>query len=255
MRSPILGSIVLAFFIINWKPIWYLIFAEQSVAVKFLYFDLNTNYISLYILPITIGVGLGAASPWIRLFGAWLAIKPLRSWQRLQFDQRHDQKLYQLQREKEALDKEKDIEESKGKVAEARDRRAIESAQREKEAEMVGGKEAVDGLIDLRENHERSSELSPSEIAEKLSGREKAVILSMSEVSDPIRTFDLGASEGIFYREISAVIQDIKGVRLKVELESSLVELKRLRLAQSDNYAYWTLTSLGYAVNDVLRNA
>ena len=43
VRSPILGSAALLFFAINWKPIWYLVFADKPVLEKLDYFDTNTS--------------------------------------------------------------------------------------------------------------------------------------------------------------------------------------------------------------------
>jgi hypothetical protein len=44
IRSPIIGSIGLAFAAYNWKPLSYLIFADEPAIAKFQFFDANTSW-------------------------------------------------------------------------------------------------------------------------------------------------------------------------------------------------------------------
>lgn len=77
LRSPILGSIVLFVLILNWQPIFYLFFADTTVAMRLWYFNLNTDPSSLYCWPV--GLGLGSAlflMPMLKFWGARITIHP-----------------------------------------------------------------------------------------------------------------------------------------------------------------------------------
>lgn len=78
IKSPVIGPIILAYFVFNWKPIYYLIFAEQSVEIRFEYFDRNTDIISCFVLPTFFGLAFALAAPWIAYWFAYLSEKPAR---------------------------------------------------------------------------------------------------------------------------------------------------------------------------------
>jgi hypothetical protein len=69
VRAPILGYTLLAGLVINWKPLWALLFADIDVFSKFLYFDLRTDYWTLIVLPLLVGVLSALMTPWIALAG------------------------------------------------------------------------------------------------------------------------------------------------------------------------------------------
>ena len=76
VKSPVLGYIVLAFILVNWKPLWFLVFADYGAYHRIHYFELHTDWLSLYVGPVALGVAAAAISPWAVLFGAWLARLP-----------------------------------------------------------------------------------------------------------------------------------------------------------------------------------
>jgi hypothetical protein len=78
IRSPFYTYIAFSFVATNWQPLFYLLFADTSVASRFVYFNLHTNYVSLFIIPIFIGVLGGLASPYFSHWGAWWAEKPTK---------------------------------------------------------------------------------------------------------------------------------------------------------------------------------
>lgn len=79
IRSPISSYIFLTFLIVNWKPIYFLVFSGETAHSKFEFFDKNTNSISLYVLPLVIGIFGAAVAPYISNFGSWWATKPTNS--------------------------------------------------------------------------------------------------------------------------------------------------------------------------------
>lgn len=77
IKSPFIGFIALAFLIVNWKPVFYLVFSGKPALIKFEYFDQNTHWMNLYILPLVLGVLSALASPYITLIGAIWAERPI----------------------------------------------------------------------------------------------------------------------------------------------------------------------------------
>jgi len=82
IKSPILGSVAVAFVLFNWKPLYFLFFSGQQALEKFDYFEAHTNHSSLYYYPISVGIGLALVAPFISYFGSWCASRPLL-WKRL----------------------------------------------------------------------------------------------------------------------------------------------------------------------------
>ena len=68
-RSKIVSSILLSFIAINWKVIFYVLFEPVGSEAKFAYFDANTSAITLYWLPIFLGLLIACITPWLTLLG------------------------------------------------------------------------------------------------------------------------------------------------------------------------------------------
>ena len=77
IRSPFWGYVFLSFVFLNWKPLYYLVFSDTSVPVKFRFFDLNTDPQSLYVLPLAFGLLATLLSPYISEYAALWATKPI----------------------------------------------------------------------------------------------------------------------------------------------------------------------------------
>ena len=80
VRTPFIGFISLSFIANNWQPIWYLLFADQPVKEKFLYFDANTSFG----IPILMGAILAVIYPWVGVFGVFISQFPSRYNARIQ---------------------------------------------------------------------------------------------------------------------------------------------------------------------------
>jgi len=94
VRSPLLGSVLIAFTIINWKAIFFVVFSASTAVEKFEFFDQQTTVWTLLYAPIAVGLVLGLASPWISLFGAWAASQPVQQ-QRILTDRLASERLFQ----------------------------------------------------------------------------------------------------------------------------------------------------------------
>ncbi|MEJ2022465.1 MAG: hypothetical protein P8X43_10645, partial [Maritimibacter sp.] len=73
IRSPFWGSIAIVFVLVNWKVLFYLIVADQSVSTRLRFFELNSDPTLLYWIPLFVGLGFAIAAPWIRWIGAVVA--------------------------------------------------------------------------------------------------------------------------------------------------------------------------------------
>jgi hypothetical protein len=97
IRSPIVGSIVLSFLVINWKAVAYLLFADQPLLVRFAFWDGNTEWWTLYLAPIFAGLIAALMLPWITLAGTWIANKPVSSRRILQSKAQHKVQMVEIE--------------------------------------------------------------------------------------------------------------------------------------------------------------
>lgn len=144
VRSPILGSVLISFFAFNWKPIWYLLFADRPVRQKFLFFDANTDTQSLFVYPLVVGFGFAIAFPWVQFVGAFIARSPVARLKRLQHDSSHSHKIYELKSNLELLQRQDELDK-------AREEAQIEAAKRLEAAEEIGGEDLAKDLKQGRE--------------------------------------------------------------------------------------------------------
>ena len=67
MRTPWIGSILIAFLLWNWQPLLFLFASDTALPARFAYFDAHTDWRSLFVGPIATGFFFAAAKPWISL--------------------------------------------------------------------------------------------------------------------------------------------------------------------------------------------
>ncbi|KPN63718.1 hypothetical protein SAMN04488527_12715 [Aliiroseovarius crassostreae] len=157
IRSPFLGSILFVFLVVNWRPLFNLLFGDSPVLVRLAHFDNVTTWESLYLWPVVGGVVFALASPWLRYAGAWVAKKPVAHLKQLQDEAAHQHQIADIRRATE-------LEERRAAEEEARERRKIEAAKREKEAEEVGGEELVEQLLNDAEGKLERKSIKESEL-------------------------------------------------------------------------------------------
>ncbi len=147
LRSPVLGSIVFSFLAFNWKPVWFLIFAEVPIPEKFAFFDATTTSRSLYLWPILSGLIISLGLPWLKYAGAWCAAMPVRKLKTLQADEASDQRVADYGRKTEE-------EFARAKHEQIVANREIEWAKNLKEAEEIGGDDLIRKVKRGRETFE-----------------------------------------------------------------------------------------------------
>lgn len=84
IKSPLIGSIVLAFAAINWKAIFFVVFSDSPILVRFWYFDSKTTLSSLLFYPIFFGLVIGLGTPFLNFFGSWIVRWPIEKVRTLQ---------------------------------------------------------------------------------------------------------------------------------------------------------------------------
>jgi len=257
IRSPILGSIGLAFVAFNWRPLWYLVFAEQPVSIKFRFFEMNTSTVSLYVAPILFGLFFAVLTPWIKLVGAQVAISPVKALRKMEFDQSHDQKIYRLNRQAEVAkvqaatsQAERSASEDVAAASQAAleaSRAATEADEAKAEAEKVRDRRNQDSAtqsdeIVLRELHS-SLDMKDLFLLELLAGMDAKI--NPNDLSQEVRRFLLG--------KLELAIPNINGIRLEAELKDAFERFHKLSIAERDGRGGWSLTSRGFAMIDYLK--
>lgn len=76
IRSPIFGYVILAFFFVNWKPLFNLFFSNEEISERIMYLEDNTSCTTLLILPLVFGLLAALTGPWVSLLGAMWAKFP-----------------------------------------------------------------------------------------------------------------------------------------------------------------------------------
>jgi len=77
MRTPWIGSILIAFLLWNWQPLLFLFASDTALPARFAYFEIHTDWRSLFAGPVIAGFLFAAAKPWISLVMDWLGAKAL----------------------------------------------------------------------------------------------------------------------------------------------------------------------------------
>lgn len=97
VRSPFVGSIVISFVLINWKVLFYLLFADKPVRQRILYFEANTELMSLFIMPTLVGISAGLILPWLSFLSACIARSPKSKLDKLEFEGASNRRIAEFQ--------------------------------------------------------------------------------------------------------------------------------------------------------------
>lgn len=248
IRSPFIGSIFFAFLFFNWKPVWFLLFADVSVPEKFEFFDSNTTAASLYWGPIIVGVLVALALPWVQFGGAWLVSRPTRLLRSHQAEEASQLRIASFERKTKEEVARKAHEEA---VAD----RTIGAAKRQKEADAIGGEELARNLAQAVDPTEEQPPFSDEEYSlDTLDEMRRALIVLLSESSATINSQ--------FYSDLSRSLPSLvrvpSGERLRIEVDESLNSLEEAKVVKSirdrlGGPTKYSLTAFGYRIADELK--
>lgn len=267
IRSPIIGSVAVVFAVVNWQPIWYLLFADRPVRQKFLYFNNNTDICSLYVWPILIGIFFAITAPWLKYAGAWFASKPVFMLRNLQNAEAHKLQMAEFQREVAR-------ERGKAEISALVSDRVVETAKKQQEVRDLGAPELAEEIVAstqevAREPSGASTHSGKSRIATVMQELSEVDLLVLRLVKE---TENIGNDPGNYFswlpddvatslvEQLSRIQQsDVSIHRAQVDMQSSVERLKMMGLVTRDSVSvpyqggsHWTLnlTSDGYSILD-----
>lgn len=180
IKSPIIGSIVLAFIAINWKPLFFLLFSGESAEDKFLFLSCNTTGYSLYLYPVIAGLVFAFCLPWINFWGAKAIELPVSKHRNMQLDAAHDldekKMRYAHEIDEKKMGYSHDMEEAK--TRHAIDMEAVDAAYRNALLESA----KVDQEIKTADIDEEIR----TDLEEKFAGTKGVNIAEIKEVQEPL---------------------------------------------------------------------
>lgn len=131
IRSPILGSFVIAYVVFNWQAFFILFLSEGPAWQRLDRFNDMTDWFSLFWCPLGLGLLLAIISPFLKFFGAWAARYPNKWLHSLQADEASGKRLRTYELEQLEID-------ARASRDRARENAIVEQGRRLKEAENVG---------------------------------------------------------------------------------------------------------------------
>jgi len=117
IRSPFLGSIIFAFVAFNWRVLFYLFFADVSVADRIAYFDDPTTPGPFYWSPLIWGVILALIMPFLKPAGAFVARHPNKWLHNIQTVDHVNKQIVALEEEERKTSAEANLEAARAKAS------------------------------------------------------------------------------------------------------------------------------------------
>lgn len=241
VKSPVLGFIVLAFILVNWKPLWFLVFTDENGYTKIAYFEQHTTPLSLYWLPLIIGLIGAILTPWVDLFGVWIARFPVLIRRKIQGAHETDVLITDM-------DNTTRLEvakvESQAKSQAAIENAALAKAERNKKATEIG----VDAVAEIEKVRAIAQDELQKVIAE-LSSIDRILIQQLNIVS-PI-------DEQNFVEQVTVTLLRLEpsrfssGQRAIIESKASLERLRKRGIV-FNQLNQISLSEIGYRVSDIL---
>lgn len=90
IKTPIIGSIILAFIAWNWQAIFYVLFANAPVEDRFQYWERVTSDSTLIFIPITLGTAFAISIPFISFISAAIVKTPINELRKLNQKSAHE---------------------------------------------------------------------------------------------------------------------------------------------------------------------
>lgn len=270
IRSPIIGSIAIAFVLVNWKPVWYLLFAERPARQKILYFEENTDPTSLYLWPIGLGVAYAFGLPWVKYVGAWVAQIPHALLHEIQDGQASARRIKGYERA--AIE-----EKAKANLDATRETALLAAAERRQQASELGEEELskfveAQGKSDPVDNDlPQAKDNSPwadiYQVVAQMPSVDQTVLTLLEELKptgesqyEPSSWLGEDQKKKATIAVSNALGVPVDATRFDIEFKASIERLKVKKLIErdSDNLGRWTVysykfTAKGYAVLDKIR--
>lgn len=113
IKSPIIGSVFLAFIACNWQPIFFVIFADVSVEDRFQYWERVTSDSTLIFIPVALGTAFAISVPFISFISAAIVVGPTNELRKLVERSSHEVALTKAEHQQELEEKREELIASK----------------------------------------------------------------------------------------------------------------------------------------------
>jgi len=246
IRSPFAGSIVLAFLLWNWKPLWVLLFDSAPVAEKIAYFEAHTDIWQLYIFPCVSGIALALALPWVRYAGAYLATRPNRVLKELQAGEARDRRIAALKAAKEEEQAKSDLRVAQIQMTLAEEKARIELDTAKEQAAIEAQATQEQAALAAAKRLEEARGISDEAEAELKEQRELSMAEDLKEIPVPPEAIEVTAQEVMEWPFA------IDMLRVAAKSKNGRVQLEGYSLTSSDSYGGTIETKLGDHHKDAL---
>lgn len=158
IKSPYFGYVILAFFAMNWRGIFLLLFTNSNPQDRLSAFDSLTNVWSLLFVPLAIGALVAATAPWILYVFEYISQKPFELTDSLRLEAEH-----------KALIKQAQLEQSRTEIFSIRESELIQRAKRDEEVANIADEEAKEKLQSEIDELRRARDRLSSEVGNSTS--------------------------------------------------------------------------------------
>lgn len=226
-------------------------FSDAPVLFRFWYFDSQTSLNTLLTVPILVGVFIGLATPFINLRASRFVKSAIEEGRILSA---RSASVVMTAKAELAADRETaSAKFKKAALENAEASQAIDDAELDDEIKeelrrTTEGSTATETGMPT----DRGISQPVSIVANELGERDRSVLKAMADTESAINPKRLGDNQNLFKLHLSKVLGGLSDVRLEVEVEDALSELKKLGLASFDPNSGWKLTSKGYNLVDFI---
>jgi hypothetical protein len=173
IKSPFFGSFIFSWIIINWKPIFYVLFSDDKISIKIKNIEDSYEFIQNSLLyPLLLSFIYVVIFPYINQFIHWLTIKAEKS-KRVEY---HKLKKEQIENSQELAEKEKTLEDVRSgnrDISQLNETINVLNSDNQKLKETIQNKdEAISDFgeqLDIVTNDKQKYEIELSKLKQQLS--------------------------------------------------------------------------------------
>ena len=253
MRTPWIGSILIAFLLWNWQPLLFLVASDTALLTRFTYFEIHTGWCSLFFGPVIAGFLFAAAKPWISLGMDWLGAWAIHR-SRLRADRlAEDRSFKRLDLQAASLKKKAEIENEI--VDHAIERKTKNEGARLNEDEKEQVQQDLDALQPTPEKEDVDpidEDLLGTAIFHQLSDTNKEILRALAQLDDGLGIVALSDDDPIWARLEIIDPESLRAVcllTLKVpKINRDLASLEQHKLVTIRDPNLYKITDLGRKV-------
>ena len=253
MRTPWIGSILIAFLLWNWQPLLFLVASDTALVTRFTYFESHTGWCSLFVGPVIAGFLFAAAKPWISLVMDWLGAKAIHR-SRLLADRLAED------RSSKRLDLRAELLKKKDGIANEIVDHAIERKTKIEEAQLdEDEKEQVQQDLDALQTTPEEEDVDPIDedilgaaIFYQLSDTNKEILRALAQLDDGIGIVTL-FNDDIGFTRLKVIDPKSHGAICSLTLKTAktqhdLANLEKHKLVTIHDHNVHRITELGRKV-------